>query len=642
MRRFVPLWSFAPLVLASACLKELDERDETCDGATVYEDADGDGRGNPEVSASSCDVSQAWVETATDCDDSDATIHPGAEETWYDGVDQDCDEASDYDQDGDGHDSDQHGGQDCDDQDAAVNPDAEDAWYDGMDSDCDGASDYDQDGDGYDAGQHGGDDCDDEDAMVHPGAFEYAGDGIDNDCDGREDGSMLLSGAGVILVGENNADCFGEDVAVVGDVDGDGLGEVLVGAANEDSGRADAGAAYLFSGADLADGAGELEASAAVAKLQGDSSEDYLGQSQVGAGDVNGDGYADLVLGAGWAQLVDGIAYVVHGPVEGTMAVSAAGVAFSAETGESFLGWCVAGGGDVDGDGLDDVLVGAPEAYSGEDGYGGLQYAGAAYLLAGPAEQGGSVSGARAKLSGIKDNDSAGYAVAVVGDTDGDGTADLLVGAPSAEGDVVGSGAAYLVQGPVQGEVSLKSADAVLAGQEDEDAAGQEVSGAGDVNGDGKADILVGAPLAAAGGVHQAGKAYIVLGPIEADLSLGSANARFEGSQSMDHAGTVAAAGDVDADGLDDVLIGAYATDDMGDNSGAAYLVLGSIGGVIDADSADTELLGETEGDEAGYALAGGLVDEDSHADLLISAHYNDRNGSSAGTAYLVFGGPEY
>ncbi len=150
-----------------------DGVDSDCDGADDY-DQDSDGY-------------QHSGYGGLDCDDTDASVHPGTVDAWYDGVDQDCDGASDYDQDGDGHDSDAHSGDDCDDLDAAVNPDAVDAWYDGVDSDCDGANDYDQDADGYLASTYGGADCDDTDASINPDATEIWYDGVDQDCDGSSD-----------------------------------------------------------------------------------------------------------------------------------------------------------------------------------------------------------------------------------------------------------------------------------------------------------------------------------------------------------------------------------------------------------------------------------------------------------------------
>ena len=168
------------------CDGTIDE-DDAVDAGTWYADSDGDGYGDPGSSTAACEQPTGFVADATDCDDLEPGVNPDAEEIWYDGVDQDCDGASDYDQDGDGFDSEDHDGEDCDDLDLTINPDAEEYWYDGVDQDCDGASDYDQDGDGFDSESYGGDDCDDADASVYPGAPDDPYDGVINDCDNVED-----------------------------------------------------------------------------------------------------------------------------------------------------------------------------------------------------------------------------------------------------------------------------------------------------------------------------------------------------------------------------------------------------------------------------------------------------------------------
>ncbi|MCB9744257.1 MAG: putative metal-binding motif-containing protein [Alphaproteobacteria bacterium] len=163
-----------------------DGLDYNCDRADDY-DADSDGwRGQ---------------EFGEDCDDNDARVHPGASELWYDGVDQDCDGLSDYDADGDGFDAEGYGeGGDCDDADPEVNPGAVDVWYDGVDQNCDERDDYDADGDGAKSDRIiGGTDCDDEDPTRHPAATEVPNDDIDQDCDGVDlieltDGKSALSG----------------------------------------------------------------------------------------------------------------------------------------------------------------------------------------------------------------------------------------------------------------------------------------------------------------------------------------------------------------------------------------------------------------------------------------------------------------
>jgi len=176
-----------------------DGVDGDCDGESDY-DADGDG-----------------YDLGDDCDDEDEDTSPDAEETWYDGVDSDCDGASDYDADGDGHDSEVYGGTDCDDTDEETSPDAEETWYDGVDSDCDDADDYDADGDGHSAGGGSGgggtsgstEDCDDSDADTYPGAEETWYDGVDSDCDGESDSDA--DGDGYDAEDEGGEDCDDSD-----------------------------------------------------------------------------------------------------------------------------------------------------------------------------------------------------------------------------------------------------------------------------------------------------------------------------------------------------------------------------------------------------------------------------------------------
>ncbi len=137
---------------------------------TGFLDSDGDGYGDP--STSDCHFEGTVVADDTDCDDGDATIHPGASETWYDGFDSDCLGDSDYDADMDGQDSTDWSGTDCDDSDASIYAGAPETWYDGIDADCGEDSDYDADMDGQDSVDWSGEDCDDADASIYAGAPE--------------------------------------------------------------------------------------------------------------------------------------------------------------------------------------------------------------------------------------------------------------------------------------------------------------------------------------------------------------------------------------------------------------------------------------------------------------------------------------
>ncbi len=165
-------------------------------------DDDADGYGSGAFGNAQCGVADV------DCDDTSDDVYPGAADTWYDGIDSNCDGHSDYDADGDGHDSDQYWGDDCDDELQSVFPGANDDPYDGIDADCDGHSDYDADRDGHDSDQYDGEDCADDDPDVHPDQVEICDDEIDNDCDGLTD--------------LEDDDCFtGDDDDSAGDDDDD-------------------------------------------------------------------------------------------------------------------------------------------------------------------------------------------------------------------------------------------------------------------------------------------------------------------------------------------------------------------------------------------------------------------------------------
>ena len=192
-----------------------DGLDNDCDGeidgegATGtrlwYADADGDGYGDPNSTADSCEQPSGFVLDNTDCDDTDADVRPGAVDAPYDGLDADCSGGSDNDGDGDGYDSDSYGGLDCDDADAAVSPGAAETYYDGVDANCDGKSDHDADEDGYDTLAAGGQDCDDSRADAYPGAAETYYDGVDANCDGLSD--YDADGDGYDALSSGGSDC---------------------------------------------------------------------------------------------------------------------------------------------------------------------------------------------------------------------------------------------------------------------------------------------------------------------------------------------------------------------------------------------------------------------------------------------------
>jgi hypothetical protein len=263
----------------------------------------------------------------------------------------------------------------------------------------------------------------------------------------------------------------------------------------------------------------------------------------------------------------------------------------------------------------------------------GGQWAGAAYLVHGPVSGEVSLSFADAKFVGEHEFDLAGTGIAA-GDVNGDGIDDLLVGACYEDTGGDHAGAAYLVLGPASGTSALSTADAKFLGEADDDYIGERAVAAGDVDGDGLADVLLGA-MGQDGAHSNAGAVYVVLGPASGEIDLSSADAKLSGVAAGDWAGRSVASGDVDGDGTGDILIGAIGPDTGGPNGGAAFLVLGPVTGDSDLSSSEAVFLGGDR-DFVGNSVVAGDIDGDGFDDVLLGG---DREGERVpGKVFLVFG----
>ena len=483
-----------------------------------------------------------------------------------------------------------------------------------------------------------------------------------------------------------------------GDVNGDGLADLLIGAYGADPNGGYSGATYVVFGRNTAQ-TGPFPAGLGLSSLDGTNgfrldgvvAGDVSGRAVSGAGDVNGDGIADLLIGADGANpdpsVPDsGASYVVFGRntaqnsfppsldlsgLDGTNGFRLDGAA------GDFSGEAVSSAGDVNGDGLADLLIGASLA----DPDPSVPDSGTSYVVFGrnTAQTGpfpaslklSALDGTNGfRLDGVAAGDRSGYSVSGAGDVNGDGLADLLIGAFGAPNGNL-SGASYVVfgrdiaQDPFPASLKLSALDGTngfrLDGAAGGDRSGFAVSNAGDVNGDGLADLLIGAYFADPT-ANASGESYVVFGrntaqtgafPASLDLSDldGTNGFRLDGVAEGDLSGfAVSNAGDVNGDGLADLLIGAYAADLNGSYSGASYVVFGRDTAQTGPFPANLELSaldgtngfrldGVAAGDRSGFAVSGaGDVNGDGIGDLLTGAYDADPNGSFSGVSYVVFG----
>ncbi len=612
-----------------------DGVDQDCDGADLT-DVDGDGYDSELVGGSDCDDAlsavhpdaEEWAngvddncdgaidegtdgydddgdgysEAEGDCDDTDDTINPGATEIAYDGVDNDCDFYDLRDVDGDGYDSELVGGSDCDDGEPSIHPEAAEVPYDDIDQDCDGADLTDIDGDGWLPADG---DCDDTDPDANPGMDETP-DYIDNDCDSAVDEGTL----------------FGDD-------DGDGYSEAEGDCDDEDSGQYP-GAVELVDGVDndCNDLIDERNLDDAVAIL-GDASYIYFGYT-IDVGDINGDGVQDLSVGARYdddSSNNAGQAWVVSGDTAGGVINDEALFSVVGVRSNGYLGTTVKFIPDMDGDGADELLVSAPYDYLPSTRNEGLTYliAGGTYDLQTPV----NTAAADVLRGGVSNEYSPDDLAA--GDWNGDGFGDYALGDDGYDILMTNRGAAFIFDGSVgPGALGIAdvpdAADVTILGAGSIDYLGSRLESLPDIDGDGYEELLIRA-------INEY-SAYLFDGYdlfASGSTSASSATAIFSAPTGGSGWANSMSAGDFDGDGDADIVIANYSYDGeltFFDNGGSGF------SGVLDASTADAVVYGNF--DNFGYSAASADVDGDGMDEVIAGAYDFSELETGAGAVFVL------
>ncbi len=427
-------------------------------------------------------------------------------------------------------------------------------------------------------------------------------------------GSNMNNVPDVILYGEATNDQFGFAVSNGRKLNLDIYDDVIVGAPYGPTNNQSPGRVYVFNGGNSMDNIADLIING-INYLYPNSA---FGYSVESAGDVNGDSYNDILIGALEAEYSTGKAYLYYG---GNILDNIADVTLRGELGSYQFGGSLAAPGDINQDGYSDVIIGESNnsSFQSQAGRVSIFYGGAAMNNV-----------ADRIIYGESQLNLFGYSLSGAGDLDGDGLNEFVVGAPSNNNGGQLAGKVYIFK---PSETGTDIEDQYLVGYPG-DQSGYSVSSTGDINDDGYDDVIIGFPYNDYAGID-AGLTFIYYGGEVLDFY---PDVFMSGAYDGDHFGTsVSLAGDVNQDGYPDVIVGATENDAGGIDAGRAYIYFGGPGM---NNVADVILTGEAPGDRFGFSVSrAGNVNGDAAGDVIVGAVFNDAGGSNAGRAYVFYGG---